>query len=372
MLSDEAIPRGLTALDHEVLTDFLHGTSTLPDLLKKRGLSGGGVGGASDFLAWLESPAVAAAIEEWEYLHELHFQAQLTRLRRAALDVLHEVAAATPNLTEKRKAATTVITHIDRLFRAHPHLSRPVGWWPRHLPPPCSPTGELSPEPRPRRRVTEGAFSSTPATSSRPCSGATSNGDHSSGHSCSSPHHPVTSQSRRGDPSPHQISKGASSPTASTSPPARNDATSNNGATPHPFSAPKERAVVARGTASHRDASPWISSQRDLAPEGHASSTQLDSSHVDGPRTRGPQPERLGVNSRGSSDESSSRATPGSRSAIARDPEGVGVVRDHTNHDCHIRVHARLDSVLGTPSSALRRHSAASLAALAGVIPDTS
>ncbi len=163
MLVEEAITSGLSDLEHEVLTDFLSGQSSLPDLLKKRGLTAG------DFLAWLESPAIAAAIDDYLRLHDLHLQAQVTRLRRAALDALHEVSAATPNLTEKRKAATTVLTHIDRLWRSHPHLSP----FPPPSPPARGPSAGRSPG-----GGGEGSFS-YPSSTPRAPHATASNGAHS-------------------------------------------------------------------------------------------------------------------------------------------------------------------------------------------------
>ncbi len=108
MLSEEAIPRGLTELDAEVIIDFVERQPTLRELAQKRGLS------TLEFLDWWHSPPIAAALGALLRFHALRRDLSDAQLREELVAILAQVAKTSPNPVEQRRAATTALRATDR------------------------------------------------------------------------------------------------------------------------------------------------------------------------------------------------------------------------------------------------------------------
>ncbi len=192
---------GLTALDAEVLIDFVERQPGLRELAQKRGLS------VLEFLDWWHTPPIEAALEALLRFHAFRRDLRHAQLREELVAILAQVAKTSPNPVEQRRAATTALGAMAtparrgearRGYGSFPHAGRPgprsgAGFaeppWrsedsyrsspPRpHAPasngaPPRAPhahlppSGEVPERPRPRPAQAKGAFSSTASTPSR-------------------------------------------------------------------------------------------------------------------------------------------------------------------------------------------------------------
>ncbi|MCI0548405.1 MAG: hypothetical protein L0027_14115, partial [Candidatus Rokubacteria bacterium] len=107
---EEALFRGLSDLDAEVILDFVTRQPTLPELARKRGFlspaPGGGDcperGGLLAFLEWWNSPAVAAALEAMLRVQALRRDLRNEELRAELVAILAQVARTSTSPVEQR------------------------------------------------------------------------------------------------------------------------------------------------------------------------------------------------------------------------------------------------------------------------------
>lgn len=93
----------LTARQSEILDSFVSGGCDLPALAERLGIP------FSDLLDWASTPAVAARIADLHRFAEAAMALRLCLERSAALTTLGQVARSSPDMVERRRAATSIL-----------------------------------------------------------------------------------------------------------------------------------------------------------------------------------------------------------------------------------------------------------------------